>query len=150
MMLCASCTNNKHLISDEAERAAVQQDFEARRDTLTLSLIHIYHIEEPFIAATIITATDYIGPIMTLCLGCLLYTSPLCSRPAVKAYLLKSTGWWKKVFSSYVFIRITFKFEIITLLKKGCTNNCFRSDEQRTRIAFYMSPCFLCSFVFLP
>lgn len=33
-MLCASCTNNKHLISDEAERAAVQQDFEARRDTL--------------------------------------------------------------------------------------------------------------------
>lgn len=34
MMLCASCTNNKHLISDEAERAAVQQDFEARRDTL--------------------------------------------------------------------------------------------------------------------
>ena len=34
-MLCASCTNNKHLISDEAERAAVQQDFEARRDTLT-------------------------------------------------------------------------------------------------------------------
>ena len=35
LMLCASCTNNKHLISDEAERAAVQQDFEARRDTLT-------------------------------------------------------------------------------------------------------------------
>ena len=34
LMLCASCTNNKHLISDEAERAAVQQDFEARRDTL--------------------------------------------------------------------------------------------------------------------
>lgn len=33
LMLCASCTNNKHLISDEAERAAVQQDFEARRDT---------------------------------------------------------------------------------------------------------------------
>ena len=28
LMLCASCTNNKHLISDEAERAAVQQDFE--------------------------------------------------------------------------------------------------------------------------
>lgn len=26
LMLCASCTNNKHLISDEAERAAVQQD----------------------------------------------------------------------------------------------------------------------------
>ena len=24
LMLCASCTNNKHLISDEAERAAVQ------------------------------------------------------------------------------------------------------------------------------
>ena len=23
---------------------------------------------------------------------------PLCSRPAVKAYLLKSTGWWKKFF----------------------------------------------------
>ena len=23
LMLCASCTNNKHLISDEAERAAV-------------------------------------------------------------------------------------------------------------------------------
>ena len=32
LMLCASCTNNKHLISDEAERAAVQQDFEARRE----------------------------------------------------------------------------------------------------------------------
>ena len=29
----------------------------------------IDHIEEPFIDATIITATDYIGPIMTLCLG---------------------------------------------------------------------------------
>ena len=36
LMLCASCTNNKHLISDEAERAAVQQDFEARRDTCLL------------------------------------------------------------------------------------------------------------------
>ncbi len=32
-MLCASCTN-KHLISDSAERAAVQQDFETRRDML--------------------------------------------------------------------------------------------------------------------
>ena len=29
----------------------------------------IDHIEEPFIRASIITATDYIGPIMTLCLG---------------------------------------------------------------------------------
>ncbi len=29
----------------------------------------IDHIEEPFIDATIITTTDYIGPIMTLCLG---------------------------------------------------------------------------------
>jgi GTP-binding protein LepA len=29
----------------------------------------IDHIEEPYIDATIITATDYIGPIMTLCLG---------------------------------------------------------------------------------
>ena len=28
LMLCASCTNNTHLISDEAERAAVQQDFD--------------------------------------------------------------------------------------------------------------------------
>ncbi|WP_350002986.1 hypothetical protein, partial [Phocaeicola dorei] len=68
----------------------------------------------------------------------------------VKAYLLKSTGWWKKVFSSSVFIRITFKFEIITLLEKGCKNNCFGSDGQRTCISFCMSPCFLCSFVFLP
>ena len=69
---------------------------------------------------------------------------------AVKAYLLKSTGWWKKVFSSSVFIRITFKFEIITLLEKGCKNNCFGSDGQRTCISFCMSPCFLCSFIFLP
>ena len=30
---------------------------------------YIDHIEEPFIRASIITATDYIGPIMTLCLG---------------------------------------------------------------------------------
>ncbi len=29
----------------------------------------IDHIDEPFIRASIITATDYIGPIMTLCLG---------------------------------------------------------------------------------
>ena len=29
----------------------------------------IDHIEEPFIRASIITTTDYIGPIMTLCLG---------------------------------------------------------------------------------
>lgn len=29
----------------------------------------IEHIEEPYIRATIITVTDYIGPIMTLCLG---------------------------------------------------------------------------------
>ena len=29
----------------------------------------IDHIEEPFIDASIITVTDYIGPIMTLCLG---------------------------------------------------------------------------------
>lgn len=29
----------------------------------------IDHIEEPYIDASIITATDYIGPIMTLCLG---------------------------------------------------------------------------------
>ncbi|MCM1377636.1 MAG: translation elongation factor 4 [Clostridium sp.] len=29
----------------------------------------IDHIEEPYIRATIITQTDYIGPIMTLCLG---------------------------------------------------------------------------------
>ena len=47
----------------------------------------IDHIEEPYIKSSIITTTDYIGPIMTLCLGkrgelikqeyiCLLYTSP--------------------------------------------------------------------------
>ena len=30
---------------------------------------HIDHIEEPYIRASIITAADYIGPIMTLCLG---------------------------------------------------------------------------------
>ncbi len=30
---------------------------------------YIDHIEEPFIRASIITTTDYIGPIMTLCLG---------------------------------------------------------------------------------
>ena len=29
----------------------------------------IDHIEEPYIDASIITSTDYIGPIMTLCLG---------------------------------------------------------------------------------
>lgn len=29
----------------------------------------IDHIEEPYIKASIITTTDYIGPIMTLCLG---------------------------------------------------------------------------------
>ena len=29
----------------------------------------IDHIEEPYIKASVITATDYIGPIMTLCLG---------------------------------------------------------------------------------
>ncbi len=29
----------------------------------------IDHIEEPYIRASIITAADYIGPIMTLCLG---------------------------------------------------------------------------------
>lgn len=33
--LLASCTNQPHLIGDEAERAAVQQDFEARRDMLS-------------------------------------------------------------------------------------------------------------------
>ena len=32
-------------------------------------LTMIDHIEEPYIRASIITATDYIGPIMTLCLG---------------------------------------------------------------------------------
>ena len=32
-------------------------------------LTTIDHIEEPYIKASIITATDYIGPIMTLCLG---------------------------------------------------------------------------------
>ena len=30
---------------------------------------YIDHIEEPYIGASIITVTDYIGPIMTLCLG---------------------------------------------------------------------------------
>lgn len=34
LLLYSSCTNNKHLISDEAERNAVQQDFEARREAL--------------------------------------------------------------------------------------------------------------------
>ena len=29
----------------------------------------IDHIEEPYIRASVITAADYIGPIMTLCLG---------------------------------------------------------------------------------
>ena len=29
----------------------------------------IDHIEEPYIRASVITSTDYIGPIMTLCLG---------------------------------------------------------------------------------
>ena len=29
----------------------------------------IDHIEEPYIRASVITTTDYIGPIMTLCLG---------------------------------------------------------------------------------
>ena len=29
----------------------------------------IDRIEEPYIRASVITATDYIGPIMTLCLG---------------------------------------------------------------------------------
>lgn len=29
----------------------------------------IHYIEEPYIRASVITATDYIGPIMTLCLG---------------------------------------------------------------------------------
>ncbi len=33
LMLCTSCTN-QHLISDAAERAAVQQDFETRREKL--------------------------------------------------------------------------------------------------------------------
>ena len=46
--------------------------------------------------------------------------------------------------------RFAFKFEIITLLEKGCKNNCFGSDGQRTCISFCMSPCFLCSFIFLP
>lgn len=31
--------------------------------------VEIEHVEEPFIRASIITAQDYIGPIMTLCLG---------------------------------------------------------------------------------
>lgn len=35
MLGATSCTNNKHLISDAAEREAVQQDFEARRSKLT-------------------------------------------------------------------------------------------------------------------
>lgn len=35
-------------------------------------------------------------------------------------------------------------------MEKGCKNNCFGSDGQRTCISFCMSPCFLCSFVFLP
>lgn len=34
LMLCVSCTDGKHLISDETERATVRQDFEMRRDTL--------------------------------------------------------------------------------------------------------------------
>ncbi len=32
-------------------------------------ITHIDHIDEPYIRATIITAAEYIGPIMTLCLG---------------------------------------------------------------------------------
>lgn len=35
MLGATSCTQNKHLISDEAERAAVQQDFETRRASLS-------------------------------------------------------------------------------------------------------------------
>lgn len=31
--------------------------------------VEIEHVEEPYIRASIITASDYIGPIMTLCLG---------------------------------------------------------------------------------
>lgn len=31
--------------------------------------VNIDHIEEPYIRASVITTTDYIGPIMTLCLG---------------------------------------------------------------------------------
>lgn len=34
LMLCLSCTSDKHLFSDKAEWDNVQQDFEARRDTL--------------------------------------------------------------------------------------------------------------------
>ena len=36
---------------------------------MPLGEIVIDHIEEPYIKASIITTTDYIGPIMTLCLG---------------------------------------------------------------------------------
>ena len=32
-------------------------------------ITHIDHIEEPYIRASVITTTNYIGPIMTLCLG---------------------------------------------------------------------------------
>ena len=35
MLSFTSCTNNKHLISDAAERNAVQQDFETRRSKLS-------------------------------------------------------------------------------------------------------------------
>ena len=45
----------------------------------------IDHIEEPFIDATIITATDYIGPIMTLCLG---KRGDWCGR-----IMCRATGW---------------------------------------------------------
>ena len=31
---------------------------------------------------------------------------PLCSRPAVKAYLLKSTGWWKKFFIVCLYLEL--------------------------------------------
>ena len=74
LMLCASCTNNKHLISDEAERAAVQQDFEARRDTLAQG--DLFQVFEQPMSDEQKEAMTFLYAYMPLADICLLYTSP--------------------------------------------------------------------------
>ncbi len=65
MEVITTVPNVSYLVYDKKGNAPVEVHNPSGLPEITL----IDHIEEPYIRSTIITQADYIGPIMTLCLG---------------------------------------------------------------------------------
>ena len=65
MEVITTVPNVSYLVFDKKGNAPIEVHNPSGLPEITL----IDHIEEPYIRSTIITQADYIGPIMTLCLG---------------------------------------------------------------------------------